>query len=143
MKKKRKEAAVFTPTHALSQTPQYYRLIEQLGACMEAGSDSVPANLMLRWDDEKAETFTLVDNTFYSASDQRSLALCGVIGAVGHILCDCERRKNHTVLVSQAAINREKKLKKSKETKYLSSNDILTAAVAGALQVDTIVEIAM
>ena len=72
---------------------KYYRLIEQIGACMKAKAKAVPTDLMLRWDDEKAETFSLVDDVFYSASDQRSLSLCGVLGAVGHILCDLTPRR--------------------------------------------------
>lgn len=125
-------------SHAISDVATHYMLLEQISSKMNpdksSSVDTKDTTTKLKWDNPEH-----AKNPFYPENfTRRDLSrLCGPVSIMGIIVAFCShafRKPRFHALCRNKIETKKKELLRSDENKFLSSNDIVSAAICSLTQ---------
>ena len=120
-------------SHLVGDAKTCYDLVKQLNLLLR-GEKVSP----LDWESPKRNDFELMP---LSLKDRQKVSNFGLVGWLAQAICG-PKRVNHVILLSKSHIEKEKKAQK-KQAEFLSSNDVITAALAKSIRNSYVMNIAV
>ncbi|CAK9041762.1 unnamed protein product [Durusdinium trenchii] len=121
-------------SHLVGDAKTLYDLVGQLNAFLAKQTPNT-----LDWESPVRQSFELLP---LSLKDRQKVSTWGFFGWLAQLICG-PLRQNHVLLLSKQQIAKEKESRKAPKVEFLSSNDIITAALSRAIKNSYIMNIAV
>lgn len=121
-------------SHLVGDAKTLYDIVSQLNATLAGRKIEA-----LDWECPARNTFELLP---LSLRDRQKVQNWGCFGWLGQLLFG-PKRENHVSLLSNSQIEQEKERRKTSKSEFLSSNDIITAALSRSIKNSYVMNVAV